>query len=66
MDHGVEQYVELASLSGASWVAQPDMCCEPAIASNQDAIDYRVNATATLLEGMLQVVYAGKTNWQRP
>jgi hypothetical protein len=56
----MEQYVELASLSGASWIAQPDMCCEPAIAPDQDAIDYRINATATLLEGMLRVVYA----WQ--
>lgn len=56
----MEQYVELASLSGASWVAQPDMCCEPAIAPNQEAIDYRINATASLLEGMLRVVYT----WQ--
>ncbi|SEI20769.1 DUF7221 family queuine tRNA-ribosyltransferase-like protein [Paraburkholderia hospita] len=56
----MEQFVELASLSGASWVAQPDMCCEPAIAPNQEAIDYRINATATLLEDMLRVVYA----WQ--
>lgn len=56
----MEQYVELASCSGAAWVAQPDMCCEPELAADQDAVDYRVNATATLLEAMLRVVYA----WQ--
>jgi hypothetical protein len=55
-----EEYVELASLSGAAWVSQPDLCCEPDIAADQKAIDYRVDATATLLEGFLRVVYA----WQ--
>ncbi|MFT0173381.1 hypothetical protein ACLKMY_31035 [Paraburkholderia mimosarum] len=56
----MEQFVELASFSGAAWVSQPDLCCEPELAVDQQAIDYRVNATATLLEGMLRVVYA----WQ--
>ncbi|MGF6781178.1 DUF7221 family queuine tRNA-ribosyltransferase-like protein [Paraburkholderia sp. GAS334] len=55
-----EQYLELASLSGASWFAQADLCCEPDIAMDQATIDFRVDATATLLEGMLRVVYA----WQ--
>lgn len=54
------QYVELASELGASWWSQPDLCVEPDIAPSQDEIDYRVNATATLLEGVLRVVYA----WQ--
>ena len=54
------QYVELASLLGVSWWSQPDMCCAPAIASSQDEIDYRINSTATLLEGTLRVVY----EWQ--
>ncbi|MBB5510622.1 deazapurine DNA modification protein DpdA family protein [Paraburkholderia atlantica] len=56
----MEQFVELAAFSGATWVSQPDLCCEPEIAPDQAAIDYRINATATLLEGMLRVVYA----WQ--
>jgi hypothetical protein len=56
----MEQFVELASFSGATWVAQPDLCCEPEVAADQAAIDHRINATATLLEGMLRVVYA----WQ--
>jgi hypothetical protein len=56
----MEQFVELASLSGAAWVAQPDLCCELELAADQEAVDYRVNATATLLEGMLRVVYT----WQ--
>lgn len=54
------QYVELASESGASWWSQPDLCCEPEIARNQEEVNYRIRATATLLEGVLRVVYA----WQ--
>src|ERR1700754_243974 len=45
----MEQYVELASFSGANWIAQPDLCCEPEVAADQAAIDYRIDATATLL-----------------
>jgi hypothetical protein len=64
----MEQYVELASFSGANWIAQPDLCCEPEVAADQAAIDYRIDATATLLEHMLRVVYTwqnelAKTSW---
>lgn len=55
-----EQYVEFASETGCTWWSQPDLCCEPEIARNQQEIDYRINATGTLLEGVLQVVFA----WQ--
>ncbi|QMI49904.1 deazapurine DNA modification protein DpdA family protein [Burkholderia sp. MBR-1] len=54
------QYVELACLSGATWWASPDMCCEESIASDQQAVTYRVRATATLLEGVLRIVHG----WQ--
>lgn len=54
------QYMEFANLSGCSWYSQADMCCEPQIANDREAIDYHVRATATLLEGMLQILYA----WQ--
>jgi hypothetical protein len=54
------QYVELAALSGASWWAQPDLCCEPEIAGHAQEVDYRIRATATLLEGVLRIVHA----WQ--
>ena len=54
------QYIELAQLVGASWWSQPDLCCEPEIAKNQEEIDYRVAATGTLLEGCLRIVYS----WQ--
>lgn len=54
------QYVELAGLLGFNWWSQPDLCCENEIASSQAEIDYRINATATLLEGTLRVVY----DWQ--
>lgn len=55
-----EQYVELACLLKPQWWSQPDLCCEPAVASSQIEIDYRVDATATLLEGTLRVLFA----WQ--
>lgn len=56
----MSQYVELAGSVGANWWSQPDLCCEPEIAASQDEVTYRVNVTATLLEGALQQVYA----WQ--
>lgn len=55
-----EEYVQFASEVSPAWWSQPDMCCEPTIATSQEEVDYRVNATATLLEGTLRVVYA----WQ--
>lgn len=54
------QYIELASELNPSWYTQPDAPCEPEIVSSQEEIDYRVNATATMLEGCMRVVYA----WQ--
>ncbi|WP_043345064.1 DUF7221 family queuine tRNA-ribosyltransferase-like protein [Cupriavidus basilensis] len=54
------QYIEFATQSGASWWSQPDLCCEPEIAHNQEEIDFRINATATLLEGVLRILY----EWQ--
>jgi hypothetical protein len=53
-------YIELASMMSPAWYSQPDACCEPEIASSQEEIDYRINVTATLLEGSLRVCYA----WQ--
>lgn len=55
-----EQYVELACTLRPSWWSQPDLCNEPAVANSQTEIDYRVNATGTLLEGTLRILYA----WQ--
>lgn len=54
------QYIELACSVGACWWAQPDLCCEPQIAGSDEEVDYRIRATATLLEGVLRIVYA----WQ--
>lgn len=54
------QYVEFANICGATWYSQPDLCCEPAVASNEAEVDFRVRATATLLEAVLQQLYA----WQ--
>jgi hypothetical protein len=54
------QYIELAALMRPAWWSQPDLCCEPEIATSEAEIDYRIRATATLLEGSLRIVYA----WQ--
>jgi hypothetical protein len=51
------QYIDLASQLRAGWWSQPDLCCEPQIASNQTEVDFRVNATATLLEATLRQLY---------
>lgn len=53
-------YLEFANLSGCSWYSQADLCVEHAVAKDRDAIQYRIRATATLLEGALQILYA----WQ--
>lgn len=51
------QYVELAMDLRPSFWSQPDACCEPAIARNQDEIDFRIELTATMLEATLRQVY---------
>lgn len=55
-----QQYIELAGLLQPDWWSQPDLATEDGIAGNQEEIDYRIDATATLLEGTLRIVYA----WQ--
>jgi hypothetical protein len=56
----IAEWVEFATQAGASWWAQPDLCCEAEIAANPDEVNYRVRATATMLEGVLRTLYA----WQ--
>jgi hypothetical protein len=55
-----EAYIEFACLSGSSWYSQPDLCVEEGVAKDAEAVNYRIRATATLLEGMLQILY----EWQ--
>lgn len=54
------QYLEFACTIGATWYSQPDLCCEPELSASPAEIDYRIRATATLLEATLQQLYA----WQ--
>lgn len=56
----MSQYVEFATSCGSSWWSQPDLCVEPELAGSEDEIQFRIKATATLLEGALQTLYA----WQ--
>jgi len=54
------RYRAFANLSGCSWYNQADLGCERNIADDRRAVEYHVRATATLLKGMLQILYA----WQ--
>jgi hypothetical protein len=56
----IAEWLEFATQAGANWYAQPDLCVEPELAGSPEAISYRIRATATILEGMLQTLYA----WQ--
>jgi hypothetical protein len=56
----VGEYLEFASLANPSWFSQPDLCCEIELASNRQEVDYRIRATATLLESLLRTLY----EWQ--
>lgn len=51
-------YLELASVLAPSWYSAPDLCVERQIARNDDEVNYRIDATATLLEGCLRMLYA--------
>lgn len=53
-----EQYLTFATCFGARWYSAPDMCCEPELANKPEDVDFRVRATATLLEGTLRVLNA--------
>ena len=53
-------YVEAASLLRPSWWSAPDLCNEMQVAANPDEVRHRINVTATLLEGTLQIIY----EWQ--
>ncbi|WP_321935495.1 hypothetical protein [Paraburkholderia sp. J8-2] len=55
-----EQYLTFANLMRPAWYSAPDMCCEPQAVSGQDEIDWRIDATGTLLEGCMRVLY----EWQ--
>lgn len=55
-----EAYLEFANISGCNWYSQADLCCEEGVADDAEAVNYRIRATATLLEGMLQILY----EWQ--
>lgn len=56
----IGEYLEFASIAGPSWYSQPDLCTENEVAKNREEVEYRIRATATLLEGLLRTLYA----WQ--
>jgi hypothetical protein len=56
----LQQYLELASELRPAWFAQPDLACEPELASSDAERLRRIQGTAMLLEASLQQLYA----WQ--
>lgn len=56
----LQQYIELASELRPAWFAQPDLACEPELASSDDERLRRIEATAMLLEACLRQIY----EWQ--
>lgn len=49
-------YLEFAYLLRPSWFSSMDLCCEPAITDGGITTDWRIRATATMLEGLLQII----------
>jgi hypothetical protein len=56
-------YVGFATSCGASWWSAPDLCCEPEVASNQKEVRRRIQATATMLEGCLRLLWKWQNNF---
>jgi hypothetical protein len=54
------QYLELAYLLRPNWFAAMDLCCENSATNGGIDTDWRIRATATMLEGMLDIIEA----WQ--
>lgn len=54
------QYVEAASMLNPAWWSQPDLCVEREILRHPQDLAFRLNATATLLESTMRLVY----EWQ--
>lgn len=61
----LSEYIEFATQAGASWWASSDLCCEQQIANNREAIEFRIRATATILEATLQTLYAWQNELSR-
>jgi hypothetical protein len=55
-----QAYIELAAMLKPTWWSSPDLCCENAVASNKDEVNFRVRATTTLLEGTLRAKRDGQ------
>lgn len=47
------EYVQLGALHAWDWWAQMDLCCEPEVAADREAVRARVAGTATLLSDCL-------------
>lgn len=49
-------YLELAALMRPTWYSAMDLCCEPEATNGGIDTDWRIRATATMLESMLQIL----------
>ncbi|MGF6440291.1 DUF7221 family queuine tRNA-ribosyltransferase-like protein [Paraburkholderia youngii] len=49
-------YLELAFMLRPTWYSSMDLCCEPEATNGGIDTDWRIRATATMLEGLLQII----------
>ncbi|MGF6604746.1 hypothetical protein P3T23_009502 [Paraburkholderia sp. GAS448] len=49
-------YLELAFLLRPTWYSSMDLCCEPEATNGGIDTDWRIRATATMLEALLQII----------
>ena len=59
------QYLELAFLLRPSWHSAMDLCCEPEASDGGINTDWRIRATATMLDGLLTVTEAWQQEYAR-
>lgn len=58
-------YLELAALLRPTWFSAMDLCCEPEATDGGIHTEWRIRATATMLEGMLQILECWQAEYAR-
>lgn len=61
----MEAYIEFAYLLRPTWFSAIDLCCEPQATDGGIKTDWRIRATASMLEGMLQIIEQWQADYAR-
>lgn len=59
------QYLTLAYLLRPRWFSSMDLCCEPEATNGGIDTDWRIRATATMFEALLQIIEAWQQEYAR-